>query len=104
MVYNSSMSGAFKRILPLFNRIVVRKVEPEAKTKSGILLQKPDGLSYGVVVEAGPGNYDNQGKIIPVAVKAGDKIILPEFGGTKVKLGEEELLIFRDTDIVGKLE
>jgi len=81
------MSGVFKRIVPLFNRIIVRKVEAEAKTKSGILLQKPDGLSYGVVVEAGPGNLDSNGKIVPVAVKVGDKILLPEFGGSKVKLG-----------------
>lgn len=44
------MSANFKRILPLLNRIVIRRVEPEAKTKSGILLQKPDGLAYGVVL------------------------------------------------------
>lgn len=56
------------------------------------------------MVEAGPGSHDNNGKLIPLAVKTGDKILLPEFGGTKVKLGDEELLIFRDTDIIGKLE
>lgn len=98
------MSGTFKRILPLLNRIVVRKVEPEAKTKSGLILQKPDGLNYGLVIEAGPGSHDNTGKLVPLAVKVGDKVLLPEFGGTRVKLGEEELLVFRDTDIIGKLE
>jgi chaperonin GroES len=50
-------------------------------------LQKPDGLNYGVIVEAGPGSYDNNGKIVPLAVKVGDKVLLPEFGGSKVKLG-----------------
>ena len=98
------MSANFKRILPLLNRIVVRKVEPEAKTKSGIILQKPDSLNYGVVLEAGPGAYDNNGKLIPMNVKVGDTVMLPEFGGNKVKLGEQELLIYKDTDIIAKLE
>ena len=71
------MSGNFKRILPLFNRIVVRKVESESKTKSGLILQKPDGLKYGVVLEAGPGNYDTHGKLVPMSVKVGDKVLLP---------------------------
>jgi chaperonin GroES len=82
------MSANFKRIVPLLNRIVVRKVVPEAKTKSGLILQRPDGLNYGIILEAGPGAYDNNGKLIPISVKVGDKVILPEFGGTKIKLGE----------------
>ncbi len=82
------MSATFKRILPLLNRIVVRKVEPEAKTKSGLILQKPDGLNYGTIIEAGPGSHDNNGKLIPMSLKVGDKVLLPEFGGSKVKLGE----------------
>ena len=98
------MSSNFKRILPLLNRIVVRKVEPEAKTKSGIILQKPDGLNYGVVLEAGPGLHSNNGKIIPLSVKVGDTVLLPEFGGNKIKLGEQEVYIFKDTDIIAKLE
>lgn len=98
------MSSAFKRIVPLLNRIVVRKVEPEAKTKSGILLQKPDGLPYGVILEAGPGAFDNNGKVIPNTLKVGDKVLLPEYGGLKVQLGEQELFVFRETDIVAKLE
>lgn len=52
-------------------------------------MQKPDGLNYGVILEAGPGAYDNSGKIIPLSVKVGDKVLIPDFGGTKVKLGEE---------------
>ena len=98
------MSANFKRILPLLYRIVVRKVEPEAKTKSGIILQKPDSLNYGVVLEAGPGAHDNNGKQIPMSVKVGDTVLLPEFGGSKIKLNEQELLIFKDTDIIAKLE
>lgn len=98
------MSANFKRILPLLNRIVVRKIEPEAKTKSGLILQKPDGLNYGVVLEAGPGSYDANGKVVPMSVKVGDTVLLPEFGATKVKLGEQEVLLLKDTDIIAKLE
>lgn len=83
------MSANFKRILPLMNRIVVRKIEPEAKTKSGIILQKPDSLNYGVVMEAGPGAHDNNGKNIPMSVKIGDTVLLPEFGGSKIKLNDQ---------------
>ena len=71
------MSGNFKRIIPLLNRIVVRKVEPEAKTKSGIILQKPDSMNYGVVVDVGTGAYDANGNLIPVNVKVGDNVMLP---------------------------
>ena len=98
------MSSNFKKILPLLNRIVVRKVEPEAKTKSGIILQKPETFNHGVILEVGPGSHDNNGNIISLSVKVGDSVLLPEFGGTKVKLGEQELLIYKDTDIIAKLE
>ena len=98
------MSSAFKRILPLMNRIVVRKIEPQSKTNSGIILSKPDSQTYGVILEAGPGAHDNNGRLIPLTVKVGDTVMLPEFGGQKVKLGEQELFIFRDTDIVAKME
>ena len=98
------MSSAFKRIVPLLNRIVVRKVEPEAKTKSGILLQKPDVLPYGVILEDGHVAFDKNGNVIPKTLKVGDKVLLPEYGGLKVQLGEQELFVFRETDIVAKLE
>ena len=56
------------------------------------------------MLEAGPGNIDSHGKTIPPTVKVGDTILLPEYGGTKVKLGEQELHIYRDTDIIAKVE
>ena len=98
------MSSNFKRILPLVNRIVVRKIEPEAKTKSGIILQKPEQFNHGVVLEVGPGARDNNGNLVPLSVKVGDTVLLPEFGGNKIKLGEQELLIYKDTDIIATLE
>lgn len=59
---------------------------------------------YGTIVECGPGTYDANGKLIPTTVKAGDKVLLPEYGGQQVKLGEEEFFIYRDTDVIAKLE
>lgn len=95
---------SFKRVIPLLNRIVVRKIEPQTKTTSGIIINKPDTQTYGVVLEAGPGQHDNLGKLIPISVKVGETVLLPEFGGQKVKLGEQELYIYRDTDIIAKME
>lgn len=96
--------SAFKKILPLMNRIVVRKIEPQSKTTSGIILSKPDSQTYGVILEAGPGVHDNLGKLIPLTVRVGDTVMLPEMGGQKVKLGEQELFIYRDTEIIAKME
>jgi chaperonin GroES len=98
------MSQVFKRLLPLLNRIVVRKIEPQSKTTSGILIGKTESVVHGVVLEVGPGGLDVKGKLVPLAVKVGDTVLLPEYGGQKVKLGEQELFIFRDTEIVAKLE
>ena len=81
--------SAFKKILPLLNRIVIRKLEPQTKTTSGIIINKVDSANYGVVLEAGPGAHDSNGKLIPVVVKIGDTVLLPEFGGQKVKLNDQ---------------
>ena len=95
--------SSFKKLFPLLNRIVVRKMEPQTKTASGIIINKPDTASYGVVLEAGPGVYGSNGNLIPVGVKTGDTVLLPEYGGQQVKLDNQELYIFKDTDIVAKV-
>lgn len=96
--------SSFKKLLPLLNRIVIRKMEPQTKTASGIIINKPDTASYGVVLEAGPGVHDNSGKLIPTSVKTGDTVLLPEYGGQKVKLNDQELFIYKDSDIVARVE
>ncbi len=96
--------SSFKRIFPLLNRIVVKKAEQQTKTASGIIVSKAETASHGVVIEAGPGGYDQKGRLVPLAVKVGDRVLLPEFEGLKVKLDGQELYIYRDTDMVGKLE
>lgn len=96
--------SSFKRILPLLNRIVVRKIEPQTKTTSGIIINKAESVNYGVVVEAGPGNFDSNGKVVPMSVKVGDSVLLPEYGGQKVKLNDQELYIYKDVEIIARVE
>ena len=96
--------SSFKKILPLLNRLVVRRLEPQTKTASGIIINKPDTTNYGVVLEAGPGAYDANGKVVPLSVKVGDTVLLPEFGGQKVKLNDQELYIYKDIEIIAKME
>lgn len=93
-------STAFKRILPTLNRILVKKIEPQSKTASGIILQKTGDNLYGTVVEVGPGLTNEEGKQLKMAVNVGDTVLLPDYGGTKVKLENQELFIYRDTDIL----
>ncbi|KAF5751840.1 Chaperonin 10 isoform 1 [Tripterygium wilfordii] len=93
-----------KRLIPTFNRVLIEKVVPPAKTNAGILLpEKSSKLNSGKVVAVGPGGRDREGKHIPPSVKEGDTVLLPQYGGTEVKLGEKEYLLFRDEDILGTL-
>ena len=96
--------SSFKKIIPVLNRIVVKKIEPLTKTASGIIVQKPEKQNYAVVLEVGPGAFDQNGKILPLTCKVGDTVLLPEYGGNSVKLGDQNLDIYRDTDIIAKVE
>ncbi|XP_048324911.1 10 kDa chaperonin, mitochondrial isoform X2 [Ziziphus jujuba] len=80
-----------KRLIPLFNRILVEKIVPPSKTNSGIILpEKTTKLNSGKVVAVGLGARDRDGKLIPLHVKEGDTVLLPEYGGTEVKLNDKE--------------
>ncbi|XVE74695.1 hypothetical protein DITRI_Ditri12bG0038000 [Diplodiscus trichospermus] len=80
-----------KRLIPTLNRVLVEKILPPSKTNAGILLpEKSTKLNSGRVVAVGPGAREKEGKTIPVPFKEGDTVLLPEFGGTQVKLGEKE--------------
>ncbi|KAJ7964962.1 10 kDa chaperonin [Quillaja saponaria] len=93
-----------KRLIPTLNRILVEKIVPPSKTNTGILLpEKITKLNSGKVVAVGPGSHDRDGKLIPVSLKEGDTVLLPEYGGTEIKLGEKEYHLFRDEDILGTL-
>ena len=91
---------------PLGDRVLVRRVEEEEKTKGGIIIpdtakEKPQ---EGEVIAVGPGARDDSGKIQPLDVKNGDRILFGKWSGTEVKLDGEDLLIMKESDILGVLE
>ncbi len=91
---------------PLHDRVVVRRLEEETKTKGGIII--PDTAKekpmQGEVVAAGPGAKNDKGEISPLDVKAGDRVLFGKWSGTEVKIDGEELLIMKETDIMGVIE
>ena len=88
---------------PLHDRVVVRRLESEEKTKGGIII--PDSAKEkpqeGEIIAVGPGGRDEAGKLIPLDVKAGDKVLFGKWSGTEVKLDGQELLIMKESDIMG---
>jgi chaperonin GroES len=91
---------------PLHDRVVVRRIEEDDRTPGGIIIpdtakEKPQ---QGEVVAAGPGARDEKGQIQPLDVKAGDRILFGKWSGTEVKIDGEELLIMKESDILGVLE
>jgi chaperonin GroES len=88
---------------PLHDRVVVKRIDAEEKSKGGIIIpdtakEKP---SEGEVVAVGPGGRDEAGKLIPIGVKSGDRVLFGKWSGTEVKLDGEELLIMKESDIMG---
>ena len=91
---------------PLHDRVVVRRVEEEAKTAGGIIIpdtaqEKP---SQGEVVAVGPGARGDDGKVVALDVKTGDRVIFGKWSGTEVKIDGQDLLIMKESDIMGVLE
>ena len=91
---------------PLHDRVVIRRLEGEEKTKAGIIIpdtakEKPQ---EGEVVAVGPGGRDEAGKLIPIDIKVGDRVLFGKWSGTEVKLDGEELLIMKESDIMGILD
>ena len=94
---------AKSKFRPLHDRVVVRRVESEAKTKGGIIIpdtaqEKPQ---EGEIVAVGSGARDEAGKLVPLDVKAGDRVLFGKWSGTEVKLNGEDLLIMKEADIMG---
>jgi len=91
---------------PLGDRVVIRRVEEEAKTKGGIII--PDNAKEkpqeGEVVAVGPGGRDDDGKRIAIDVVVGDRILFGKWSGSEVKIDGEELLIMKESDILGVLD
>ena len=91
---------------PLHDRVVVRRITPQEKSAGGIII--PDTVKEkpmeGEVIAAGPGARDEQGSTVALDVKAGDRVLFGKWSGTEVKLDGEELLIMKESDIMGVIE
>lgn len=97
---------SFKRLIPLLDRVLISRVVPEVKSAGGILLPETaqTKLNRGVIVAVGNGARDAQGSLIPMGVKVGDNVLLPEWGGNDVKIDDKEFSLFKHDDILGVLE
>ena len=91
---------------PLHDRVVVKRLEEDTKTAGGIII--PDTVKekpqQGEIVAVGPGGRDESGKITPLDVKVGDKVLFGKWSGTEVKIDGKDLLIMKESDIMGVLE
>ena len=91
---------------PLHDRVVVRRIDADHKTAGGIIIpdtarEKP---SQGEIIAVGPGGRDETGKLIPIDLKVGDRVLFGKWSGTEVKLDGDELLIMKESDLMGVLE
>ena len=91
---------------PLHDRILVRRVESEEKTKGGIIIpdtakEKPQ---EGEVIAVGPGARDDSGKLVALDVKVGDRVLFGKWSGTEIKLDGEDLIIMKESDVMGIIE
>ncbi|MDP3298762.1 MAG: co-chaperone GroES [Phenylobacterium sp.] len=91
---------------PLGDRVLVRRVEEEQKTKGGIII--PDTVKEkpqeGEIIAVGPGARDESGKVQPLDVKTGDRVLFGKWSGTEIKLEGEDLLIMKESDVLGVLD
>merc|ERR1712242_94752 len=101
-----SLARAYRGFLPLANRVLVKRAETVTKTAGGIMLPETAQakLNVGEIVAHGEGYVDEKGKLHPLAVELGQKVLMPEFGGTEVTIGGEKLQLYRDQDFLGVLE
>jgi chaperonin GroES len=91
---------------PLHDRVLVRRIEADDRTKGGIIIpdtakEKPQ---EGEIVAAGPGARDDGGKLVPLDVKTGDRVLFGKWSGTEVKIDGEDLIIMKESDILGVIE
>jgi len=96
---------AKSKFRPLHDRVVVKRIEAEEKSAGGIIIpdtarEKPQ---EGQIIAAGPGGRDEAGKLIPIDVKVGDKVLFGKWSGTEIKLDGEDFLIMKESDIMGVL-
>ncbi|KIM37304.1 hypothetical protein M413DRAFT_448600 [Hebeloma cylindrosporum] len=98
---------SIKAVIPLLDRVLVQRFKAETKTATGIFLPQSatsNPLPEATVIAVGPGAPNKDGTIIPTTVKAGDRVLLPGWGGNSIKVGEDEYFLFKDSDILAKIK
>ena len=106
LLSGDEVTMAKTKFRPLHDRVVVKRIEADEKTAGGIIIpdtakEKP---SQGEVIAVGPGGRDDNGKLIAIDLKAGDRVLFGKWSGTEVKIDGQELLIMKESDIMGVLE
>jgi chaperonin GroES len=91
---------------PLHDRVVVKRADAETKTAGGIIIPDTAGEkpSQGIIQAVGPGARDEAGKLVPIDLKKGDRVLFGKWSGTEVKIDGEDLLIMKESDIMGVIE
>jgi len=98
---------SIKAVIPLLDRVLVQRFKPETKTATGIFLPTSatnNPLPEATVIATGPGAPNKDGQVIPMQVKAGDRVLLPGWGGNSIKVGDEEYFLFKDAEILAKIQ
>ncbi|KAH8984380.1 hsp10-like protein [Lactarius hatsudake] len=98
---------SIKALVPLLDRVLVERFKAETKTATGIFLPSSatsNPLPEATVIAVGPGAPNKEGTVVPTSVKAGDRVLLPGWGGNSIKVGENEYFLFKDSDILAKIE
>ncbi|KAK3070615.1 10 kDa heat shock protein [Coniosporium uncinatum] len=101
----ASALKSIKNLAPLLDRVLVQRVKAEAKTAGGIFLPESavKELNEAKVLAVGPGGLDKDGKRTPMSVTAGDRVLIPQYGGSPIKIGEDEYSLFRDAELLAKI-
>ncbi|KAH9023695.1 hsp10-like protein [Lactarius pseudohatsudake] len=98
---------SIKALVPLLDRVLVERFKAETKTATGLFLPSSatsNPLPEATVIAVGPGAPNKDGRVVPTTVKAGDRVLLPGWGGNSIKVGENEYFLFKDADILAKIE
>ncbi|KAI8463805.1 MAG: chaperonin 10 [Monoraphidium minutum] len=96
---------AARRLVPLLDRVLIERIIAPTKSSGGVLLPESavSKVNEGVVLAVGPGRRTSAGELVNPSVKEGDKVLLPEYGGSMVKLNDKELFLYRDDELLGIL-
>ncbi|CCE28136.1 probable heat shock protein 10 (chaperonin CPN10) [Claviceps purpurea 20.1] len=103
--FQATSIRSIRSLAPLLDRVLVQRIKAEAKTASGIYLPESsvEKLNEGKVLAVGPGALDKTGNRLPMGVAVGDRVLIPSFGGSPVKAGEEDYHLFRESEILAKI-